>query len=128
MLIREFEQIKKNNMKLEELYWQYKELKVVGAKAQIYSDMPHGSTCKNSMNDVEESVDIEIKYRTLMLENNRLIMKARKYIKQIPDSTIRQVLEMKYINGMYMFDIAGCLGLTEQECKKILLVHANNVF
>ena len=80
------------------------------------------------MSDVEEKVDIEIRYRQLYWENQKLIKKARKYISQFPDETLRQVLTDRYINGMDIILVASDVGLTMKQCEDICKVHFCNVF
>lgn len=80
------------------------------------------------MADVEEKVDIEIRYRQLYWENEKLIRKAREYISQFPDEILRQVLTARYINGMEIMMVAADVGLTMNQCEVICKVHFNNVF
>ena len=96
----------------------------------VQSDgMPHATGDKsNCMSDVEEKVDIEIRYRQLYWENQKLIKKARKYISQFPDETLRQVLTDRYINGMDIILVASDVGLTMKQCEDICKVHFCNVF
>ena len=80
------------------------------------------------MVDIEDKVDIEMEYRQLYWENERLIRKARKYISQFPDQTLRMVLTSRYINGLDIIMVAADVGLSMKQCEEICKVHFNNVF
>ena len=72
--------------------------------------------------------DVELEYKELYYKNMKLIQRARKYIETIPDWVIRLILTLKYINTLPEYEVAAAIGITEQECGKILVVHFNNVF
>ena len=80
------------------------------------------------MNSVEEMYDVELEYKELYYKNMKLIQHARSYIETIPDWVIRLILTLKYINALPEYEVAAAIGITEQECGKILVVHFNNVF
>ena len=80
------------------------------------------------MSSVEEACDIELEYKELYYRNTRLIQHARAYIEAMPDWVIRLVLTLRYINCLPEYEVAAAIGITEQECRRILVVHFNNVF
>lgn len=130
MTEQELRQIHRNNMEMGRLQSDYETICGSFGISPVQSDgMPHGSGEKsNGMADVEEKVDIEIKYRQLYWENEKLIRKAREYISQFPDEILRQVLAARYINGMEIMMVAADVGLTMNQCEVICKVHFNNVF
>lgn len=130
MTENEFLQIGRNNRKLKQLQEKYRELKCDDGTGMKANDgMPHARSALNtSMSQVEEAYDIELEYRELYYRNMRLIQRARSYIEIIPDWVIRLVLTLKYINCLSEHEVVAAIGITEQECRRILLVHFNNVF
>ena len=130
MTEQELRQIHRNNMEMGRLRSDYETICSSFGISPVQSDgMPHGSGGKsNGMADVEEKVDIEIRYRQLYWENEKLIRKAREYISQFPDEILRQVLAARYINGMEIMMVAADAGLTMNQCEVICKVHFNNVF
>lgn len=130
MTEQELRQIHRNNMEMGRLQADYETICGSFGISPVQSDgMPHGSGEKsNGMSDVEEKVDIEIRYRQLYWENEKLIRKAREYIDQFPDEILRQVLTARYINGMEIMMVAADVGLTMNQCEVICKVHFNNVF
>lgn len=130
MTENEFLQIGRNNRKLKQLQEKYRELKCDDGTGMKANDgMPHARSALNtSMSQVEEAYDIELEYRELYCRNMRLIQHARSYIEIIPDWVIRLVLTLKYINCLSEHEVAAAIGITEQECRRVLLVHFNNVF
>lgn len=130
MTENEFLQIGRNNRKLKQLQEKYRELKCDDGTGMKANDgMPHARSALNtSMSQVEEAYDIELEYRELYCRNMRLIQHARSYIEIIPDWVIRLVLTLKYINCLPEYEVAEAIGITERECRRILLVHFNNVF
>lgn len=127
---RKLRQIGENNRRMEQLREKYQELRYAGGtSAKPQDGMPHASSATNSsMNSVETAYDIELEYKELYCRNMELIRKARAYIDEIPDWTIRLVLTLKYINNMPTYEAAANIGITEQECRRILTVHFHNVF
>ena len=130
MTEKELLQIGKNNRRMAQLKEKYRELKYdngIGSRTQ--DGMPHGqSTFNTSMNSVEEMYDVELEYKELYYKNMKLIQHARSYIETIPDWVIRLILTLKYINALPEYEVAAAIGITEQECRRILIVHFNNVF
>ena len=130
MTEQELRQIHRNNMEMGRLQSDYKTICSSFGIPPMQSDgMPHGSGGKSSgMTGIEEKVDIEMRYRQLYWENEKLIRKAREYISQFPDEILRQVLTGRYINGMEIMMVAADVGLTMNQCEVICKVHFNNVF
>ena len=130
MTEKELLQIGKNNRRMAQLKEKYRELKYdngIGSRTQ--DGMPHAqSTSNTSMNSVEEMYDVELEYKELYYKNMKLIQRARSYIEAIPDWVIRLILTLKYINALPEYEVAAAIGITEQECRRILIVHFNNVF
>ena len=130
MTEKELLQIGKNNRRMAQLKEKYRELKYdngIGSRTQDV--MPHAqSTFNTSMNSVEEMYDVELEYKELYYKNMKLIQHARSYIETIPDWVIRLILTLEYINALPEYEVAAAIGITEQECGKILVVHFNNVF
>lgn len=122
--------IHKNNILLGKLKNRYTELLCASLiPAKQFDGMPGGGRSKNStMEPVEERRDIEEEYKCLYAANNLLIKRARKYIGQFPDQTLRMILAHRYINGMELSDVAAAVGITTFQCSEILRVHWNNIF
>jgi hypothetical protein len=115
---------------MERLAELYKAHKYAAMSSEInMSGMPTGKGgIDDSMSDIDDSVDIEIEYQALYLENELLIKEARKYINQLPDNILRMVMELKYINGMDEYEISAEVGVPYKQCCNMLKVHWNNVF
>lgn len=130
MTEQELKLIHRNNMRLASLQAKYEDIcGTVGITAVQSDGMPHGFGGKSlGMVDIEDKVDIEMEYRQLYWENERLIRKARKYISQFPDQTLRMVLTSRYINGLDIIMVAADVGLSMKQCEEICKVHFNNVF
>lgn len=130
MTEQELLQIHKNNMELASLQAEYD--RIVGGSLILgkeISGMPYvGRVFDTSMSKTEERVDIEMQYKELYYRNQLLIKKARDYIAQLPDMTLRMILTLKYINGMMTYDVAAAIGISEKMCQRILKVHFSNVF
>ncbi len=130
MTEREFLQIHRNNMELTSLQAKYD--KIVGGSLILgkeISGMPYvGRVFDASMSKTEERMDIETQYSGLYYQNQLLINKARDYIAELPDMTLRMILTLKYINGMMTYDVAAAIGISEKMCQRILKVHFSNVF
>ena len=130
MTEKELLQIGKNNRRMAQLKEKYRELKYdngIGSRTQDGMPRAH-STFNTSMSSVEEACDIELEYKELYYRNTRLIQHARAYIEAMPDWVIRLVLTLRYINCLPEYEVAAAIGITEQECRRILVVHFNNVF
>lgn len=130
MTKKQFLQIGRNNRRLAQLQEKYRELKYDdGTSIKPQDGMPHsGGVFDTSMSSVEEACDVELEYKELYYQNTRLIQRARAYIETIPDWVIRLVLTLKYINCLPEYEVAAAIGITEWECRRILVVHFNNVF
>lgn len=126
---RELRQIHRNNILLASLQAEYENVCGSTGISPIQSDgMPHSSYKMSGMVDVEKKVDIEMTYRKLYTENQRLIVKARLYIEQFPNAVLRMVLTERYINGLDYARVAADVGITMRQCAEICRVHFNNVF
>lgn len=123
-------QIHKNNSELARLSYRYQELTGdYGLSGKVITDMPAcGKAFDSSMSSVDEALDTRLQYQQLAYDNELLIRQAREYIEQFPDWMIRMVLTLYFINGMPMYDVAAAVGVTEQECGKIMDVHFHNIF
>lgn len=126
----ELKQIHINNQMMERLQVEYENIcESVGISPIRYDGMTHGSGGKNTgMPDIEDKIDIEMEYRRIFRENQKLISRARKYIEQFPDEILRRILTAKYINALDIVEIATDVGLTMKQCEEICKVHFNNVF
>ena len=115
---------------MERLQVEYENIcESVGISPIRYDGMTHGSGGKNTgMPDIEDKIDIEMEYRRIFRENQKLISRARKYIEQFPDEILRRILTAKYINALDIVEIATDVGLTMKQCEEICKVHFNNVF
>lgn len=129
MTEQELRQIHLNNIALARLQAEYDEIcGCTGISAIQLDGMPHGSSKTTGMEDIERKVDIETEYRALYMKNERLIARARKYIAQFPDETLRMVLTERYINGLDCIMVATDVGISMQQCEAICKVHFHNVF
>lgn len=126
----ELRQIHLNNQRMACLQAEYRNIcESIGISPVLYDGMPRGSGgISSGMPDIEEKIDIEMEYRRIYEENNKLISKARNYIGQFPDEIIRRILIAKYINEQSIFEIADDVGLSVKQCEEICAVHFNNVF
>jgi len=102
-LNREIEMDKK---RLEEL-----KAKVTNPSSPNITDMPSGGSCENRIERyVEEIVDIEAiisaKITQCLHERNRL----ERYIADIPNSKLRQIFALRFINGFSWVQIAFSIG------------------
>ena len=101
----------------------------IGCSGKKSDGMPHGNSRKSTgMPDIEDKIDIEMEYRHIYRENQKLIAKARKYIMQFPDEILRRILTEKYINALDIVEIAADVGLSMKQCEEVCKVHFYNVF
>ena len=122
--------IHKNNIRMQYLADKYKEKRYHAMSSAInMSSMPSGGGGEdNTMSDIDEAVDIEAEYRALFYENELLIKEARRYIAQFPDSILRMILELRYINGLDEWDVSLEVGIRYKTVVSILCTHWNNIF
>jgi seryl-tRNA synthetase len=122
MTKREFKRIGINKDKIQKLKSEYKELSNISqAKGQQITDMPHASGCSDKVCDyVMKKVDLKQSIDKLESDNRKLIKKADKFIKRIPDITIRQVLEYTYIVGLDDWDIHRLIGVHHKDVNRII--------
>ena len=130
MTEHELKQIYINNRLMATLQTEYDEIcGRIGISPFVQDGMPHGSNYKDTgIPTVERRLDIELEYHILYEENRRLIERARKYIEQFPDETLRMILTHKYIKGVDIYQTAREIGVDANTCKAILRTHWNNVF
>ena len=130
MTEHELKQIYINNRLMATLQTEYDEVcGCIGISPLVQDGMPHGSNYKaTGIPAVERRVDIELEYRRLHEDNRRLIERAREYIEQFPDETLRMILTHKYINGVDIYQTATDIGVDANTCRAILRTHWNNVF
>lgn len=126
----ELKQIHRNNRTLARIQAKYENIcGRVGISPMQTDGMPHGSGGKTTgMEDIEGKIDIEIEYKKLYHENEKLIRKARKYIDQFPDEILRRILVALYINNLDIVEVAADVGISMKQCENICKVHFNNVF
>lgn len=118
----ELKQIIINKQNIHKLKQQYKELRDIShAKGQQITDMPHASGCSDKVADYAiKIVDLEHEIDKLESYNHKLIKKADRFIKKIPDITIRNILEYKYIVGLNDFDIHTLTGIHKGDVNRII--------
>lgn len=115
MTKEELKQISVNNRKLTRLKNKYEALRYKSqVKGQVLTGMPHASGAKDSIGDyVIEMADLKSEIDLLEHTNQALTTKARRYIESIPDWVIQMILELKYINNLYMDEIISMLRVKE---------------
>ena len=130
MTEQELKLIHTNNQTMARLQEEYNDIcSSIGCSGKKSDGMPHGSGGKSTgMPDIEDKIDIEMEYRRIYRENQKLIARAIKYIMQFPDEILRRILTAKYINTLDIVEIATDVGLTMKQCEEICKVHFNNVF
>lgn len=130
MTEHELKQIHINNRLMAGLQAEYEEVSGrIGLSPLVQDGMPHGGRCNaTGIPAVERRIDIEMEYRGLYEDNRRLIERARKYIDQFPDETLRMVLTLKYINNLDEIEMAEESGISIKDCYRIIKVHFNNIF
>lgn len=107
---------------LSELYWINKEIKeeqrkldeleaaATNCTAKI-TGLPHVAGTHDKIGDLsiliaEQKDLIELKIRQSIIEYNRL----NRYIKEIPDSQMRMILSLRYVNGLTWQQVADSIG------------------
>lgn len=130
MAEQELKLIHTNNQTMDRLQEEYNDIcSSIGCSGKKSDGMPHGSGRKSTgMPDIEDKIDIEMEYRRIYRENQKLISQARKYIDQFPDEIIRRILTAKYINALDIVEIAADVGLSMKQCEEVCKVHFYNVF
>lgn len=80
--------------------------------SQQLTGMPFVSGTSDKVGDyVTRITDLQDRCISLMIRNQRLIRKAKRFIRMIPDDTIQTILFMRYILGKDELDIADHLGI-----------------
>lgn len=123
---KDFEQLLKNKLKLQMLKYEMDEMSyksIVGS--QEITGMPFVGGTSDKVGDyVARLTTLEDKYISLMLLNDRLLRRAKLFIREVPDNTIQSILYLKYIGGHDNLDIADTLGVRgphrEQTIKKTI--------
>lgn len=109
--------------KLSQLYWLSREIEmdierlkklnadITFPKPYRMDGMPHASIGKDTMADcVAEIADlkaiIKAKQKQCIHERNRL----ERYIKSIPDSLMRQIFTLRFVDGLSWYQVAESIG------------------
>lgn len=111
MTRRELNQLYHLNREIEQDKQRLRELEAAATNTiSRLSDMPHGSGISDKTGIAVEIVYLkgktEAKIQQMWYEYNRLT----DYINGVPDSYIRQILSLRYINGMGWQQIACSVG------------------
>lgn len=123
---KELKMIYKNKEKIQAMKAEIDDLtykSLVGS--QQLTGMPFVSGTSDKVGDyVTIITDLQDKCISLMIRNQRLIRKAKKFIRMIPDDEIQTILFMRYILGKDELDIAAALGIRhynrEKQIKNII--------
>ena len=120
MTKEELQRISINNQKIAKLKEKYASLKYKSqAKGQVLTGMPHVSGTSDPVCDyVSELTGIREEIMYLELETDLLIKRARRFIAEIPDTTLQMIIELKYINNLYQGEIAYATGCKEIRTEK----------
>ncbi len=107
MTKEELQRISINNRKLEKLKEKYETLRNKSqAKGQIISDMPHGSGMTDTIGDYTvELVMVQSDIELMELETDILVRRARRFMGNVSDWVICEIIESKYINNLYVDEI-----------------------
>jgi len=110
---KDFERLLRNKNKLQELKYKMDELAYKSAVgSQQITGMPFVSGTSDKVGDyATEITQLEDIYISLKLKQDKLMKRAKAFIREIPDETISSILYLKYINGMDNLDIAGVHGM-----------------
>ena len=90
----------------------------------VLSDMPSGRSCVNSK--IEQAVErldacaAELEQEVRAME--QAMSEIRAAIVSVPDETLRQLLELRYINGLKWWEIAERLSYSD-EAKNVYKLH-----
>lgn len=125
VLIKEGARLTKKE--LSQLYWLNREIEhdkerlaeleaiAVSSTSGGITGMPHGSGVSNKICDcVADIADlkalIELNIQKCWYELNRL----NRYIQSVEDSEIRQILALRYVNGLSWYQVAANLGYADE--------------
>lgn len=109
-------EIEKQKQRLEEL-----EAAATGATSRI-TGMPHDySTSDKVGNYGAEIADLKASIQSNMERCWRELKRMNNYINSVDDSLTRQILTLRYINGLPWAQVAACIGggNTEDSVKKV---------
>lgn len=122
MTQKEFKQISINKEKIKKIKQDYYDLyNISQVKGQQITDIPYSYNCSDKVADYVIKVS-DLKDRINILENynKNLIKKADMFIKKVPDMTIRQILEYRYIVGMDDWNIHRLIGVHKKDINRII--------
>lgn len=120
----ELKEINENRKRMERLEGRYEEIRGKSIGSKEISGMPSAMSGGNKeMDKIDELCDIEAEYKEIYLKNKELIRRGISYIKKMPDRMLQDVLKMRYIRGMALYEIARKIRITENDCRVILNVH-----
>ena len=102
-------EIEADKRKLEEL-----RLAAVSATAKI-TGLPHVTGVRDKVGEIavlieEQSRLIELKKKQTVIEYNRLMQ----YINSVDDSLMRQILTLRYVNGLSWQQVAFAIGESDE--------------
>ena len=123
---RDFERLLRNEEKLKELKCQIDDMaykSVVGS--QQLTGMPFVTGTSDKVGDYATRLtELEDKYFSLLIRQEKLRKRAKAFIREVPDETISIILYAKYIQGKEILDIADMVDIKgnyrESMIKKIL--------
>lgn len=103
-------EIEADKRKLEEL-----RLAAVSATAKI-TGLPHVTGVRDKVGEIavlieEQSRLIELKKKQTVIEYNRLMQ----YINSVDDSLMRQILTLRYVNGLSWQQVAFSIGESDEQ-------------
>lgn len=103
-------EIEADKRKLEEL-----RLAAVSATAKI-TGLPHVTGVRDKVGEIavlieEQSRLIELKKKQTVIEYNRLM----RYINSVDDSLMRQILTLRYVNGLSWQQVAFAIGENDEQ-------------
>lgn len=112
---------------LSQLYWLNREIEAdkrrleelrlaaVSATAKI-TGLPHVTGVRDKVGEIavlieEQSKLIELKKKQTVIEYNRLM----RYINSVDDSLMRQILKLRYVNGLSWQQVAFAIGENDEQ-------------
>lgn len=123
MTVREMSQLYYLNREIEQLQRQLEELECVAeGTTQAITGMPHGSGTSDKVGDYA----VRIADLRSMIDNRKArcwdeMNRLNEYIDSVEDSLTRQILTLRYVNGLSWQQVADSVGgaNTEDSVKKI---------
>ena len=108
MTKKEFERLLHNKSRLNALKAEIDDMaykSVVGS--QQLTGMPFNTGTSDKVGDYATRITaLEDKYMDLKIKQDKLLKRAKAFIREIPDETIASILYLKYIRAMDNLDIA----------------------